>query len=116
MNARIVILTNHSLFVEGIISSLTRQPEHIDLQVVDLSHPNALAQVVSACPTVIILDDSYPEALRPFTLQELIQLIPELTIIRLDHQKLQIQVMSCKQHMVDEIRDLIDLIEATTSN
>lgn len=115
MHTRIVVLTNHSLFVEGVVSYLTRQPEQLDLQVFDLTQPDVLAQAVSVCPKVIILDDSYPEMLRPFTLQELIQFIPELTIIRLDHQKLQIQVVRCEQHMVDEIRDLVDLIETTAA-
>lgn len=113
MHTRIVVLTNHSLLVEGVVSYLIRQPEQLDLKVVDLNQPDVLAQVVSVCPAVVILDDSYPEALRPFTLQELIQCLPELTIIRLDHKKVQIQVVCCEQHMVDEICDLVALIEVT---
>lgn len=115
MHACLVILTNHSLFVEGVISRLTRQPEHVDLRVVDLSRPDALTEVVSARPSVILLDDSYPGAIRPFTLQELLQILPELTIIRLDHHKLPIQMLRCEQHMVGEVRDLVDLIKAATS-
>lgn len=111
MPTRLVILTNHSLFVEGVISSLTRQPEQVDLQVVDLSQPNVLTEVISARPTVIVLDDSYPGALQPLTFQRLFQVLPELTIIRLDHQRLQIQVVRCEQLMVEKVRDLVDLIE-----
>lgn len=112
---RLVFLGDESLFAAGIISRLATLPARVDLKVVDMQQPDALATVIAARPEAIIVDDGQPEVLPPFALEELLRSLPVLTIVRLDHHKHQIQVVRSEQHQVMGVDELCLLIETAVS-
>lgn len=110
---RVVILSSHSLFVEGIASRLRQHLAAQDIQTVDARHTEALRLVIAVQPSVIILDATDAEATRHCSLEELLQALPALKVVRLDPQAKQVQVVTSEQHVVGEVRDLIDVIGRT---
>jgi len=108
---RVVILSSHSLFAEGVASRLRQHSGHVDLQHVDVRQPNALARVFDAQPSVVILDATDPDIDRQCPLGVMFQSLPALKVIRLDPQQDHVQVVTSEQRLAGEVRDLVDLIE-----
>ncbi len=109
--SRVVILSSHSLFVEGVASRLRQHLAAQDVQTVDARHTEALQLVIAAQPSVIILDATDAEVTRNCPLEDLLQVLPALKVIRLDPQTNRVQVVTSEQRFVGEVRDLIDMIE-----
>lgn len=108
---RVVILSSHSLFAEGVASRLRQHGRHVDLQHVDVRQPDALMSVIDAHPSVVILDATDPNVDRQCPLGVMFQSLPSLRIIRLDPQQDRVQVVTSEQRLAGEVRDLVDLIE-----
>lgn len=111
MRTRVVILSGYSLFAEGVASRLKKHIDRIDLQVVDINEADVLSKVVSLNPTTVILDAMDSEISNQIPLSELLKELPEVTIIRLDPQQARVQAVTSKEHMLGEVKDLIDVIE-----
>ncbi len=112
MRIRIVVLSGHSLFAEGVASRLRQYLQKIELEIVDPGQPDAMAQIAEAQPTIVLLDVTDPETTRFCPLSKLLLLFPELKVIRLDPQHEQIQVVTSEQRPAVKVRDLIEVIAA----
>jgi len=109
---RVVILSGHSLFTEGIASRLREHSERLDIQTIDPRNANVAEQVIAAQPLAVILDASDPDAENHCSIGELLVALPWLKIIRLDPQQSQVQIVTSERRTAGEVRDLIDLIES----
>lgn len=114
MQTRIVILSGHSLFAEGVASRLQQYLQQVELAIVDSRRPDLMAQITAAQPSILILDITDAESMRVCSLSQLLHLLPTLKIIRLDPQEDQIQVVSSEQRPVAKVRDLAEFIEQYT--
>ncbi len=112
MPKRVVILSGHSLFAEGIASRLRQHPEALDLHIVDPHVPGAIDQVAAAHPSAVIVDATDLEAEQLCPLSSLLVQLPALKVIRLDPQRNQIQVVTSAERIVTEVRDLLEVIDA----
>lgn len=111
--AHVVILSTRSLFVEGVAKRLKQHLPEEHMQVVDARQMDALAQVVAARPTSVILDATDAEAVRNCPLSKMLNALPWLKVIRLDPQKDEIQVVVSEQRVVEQVSDLIEVIESS---
>lgn len=109
---QVVILSTRSLFVEGVASRLRQHLPEQAMQVVDARRQDALAQVVAAHPASVIVDAADPEATHHCSLSDLFNAMPLLTVIRLDPQHEQIQVVTSQKRQVDRVHDLVTVIQA----
>ncbi len=107
---RVIILSSHSLFVEGVATRLRQQLAEREVRTVDARQPDVLNLVIAARPSVVILDATDTEAAQACPVEDLLKALPSLKIIRLHPQQKQIQVVTSEQRVVDEVRDLIDVI------
>jgi nicotinate-nucleotide pyrophosphorylase len=96
--------------VEGVATRLRQHLAEQDVATVDARQADVLQAVVSAQPSVVILDAMDVEAAQACSVGELLKALPSVKIIRLDPQQKQIQVVVSEQRVVDEVRDLIDVI------
>jgi len=110
MRRRVVILSGHSLFAEGVASQLRQHQQELELEVVDIRQPDALVQIIAARPSVVILDATDSEVARLGLLSGLPRALPELKIVCLDSQQELIQVVTSEQLPADQVRDLLDVI------
>jgi DNA-binding NarL/FixJ family response regulator len=109
---RVVILSSHLLFAEGIASRLHQHLQQITHKIVDPRQPDAMAQIIAARPSIVILDVTDAEVNQFCSLSQLLLSLPGGKVIRLDPQQERIQVVTSEQHPAIEVRDLIEVIEA----
>jgi hypothetical protein len=108
-----VILSSHSLFVEGVATRLHQYLASSEIETIDAREADAIDRVIAARPGIVILEttDREPE---PFeSLSTLLSTLAPLTIIRLDREQKSIQVVTSKQQVIGQVSDLIDMIRAT---
>ena len=110
LRTRVVILSGHSLFAEGVASRLKKHLDRIDLQVVDINLEDVLSKLVSLKPATVILDAMDAETRNLIPLSKLLKALPAVTIIRLDPQHTRVQVVTSKEHKLGEVKDLIKVI------
>ena len=110
MRRRVVILSGHSLFAEGVASQLRQHSQELELEVVDIRQPDAMAQIIAVRPSAVILDTTDSEVSRLGLMSRLPLVLPELKIVCLDSQQELIQVVTSEQLPADQVRDLLDVI------
>jgi DNA-binding NarL/FixJ family response regulator len=111
VRTKVVILSGHSLFVEGVASRLSRHLDHLDLHVIDADSEATLAKIISLEPAAVILDTTDPVINQYCPLGDLLKALPQVTVIRLDPQQAQVQVVTSKEHALQEVDELIAVIE-----
>ena len=111
---RVVILSNQTLLVEGVIARLQQYRDRVELIVVDIRQPDLLSHIARIQPAAIILDDNDMDISQAIPLDRLLQALPTLKVLCLDTQRLQTQVIRCEQYWVTEVRDLLDLVEPSS--
>ena len=111
MPSRIVILSNHSLFIEGIASRLRQYPERVDVRFVDPQQADYLEQIKAVQPSAVIIDAADTDSTQCCLLCDLLMALANVTIIRLKLQNQDIQVVTSSQHPLTEARDIIDIVE-----
>ncbi len=114
MRTQVVILSGHSLFSEGVASRLKKHLDRLDLQVIDINEEDVLSKIVSLTPATVILEAMDTETSNTIPLSKLFKALPEVTVIRLDPQQSQVQVVTSEERMLGEVKDLIDVIQGNS--
>lgn len=109
---RVVILSGHSLFVEGISTRLRQVLASDEIETIDARHDDAIARVAAAQPAIVILEASDVDVENSCSLSALLNVLSSLTVIRLDRDQDFIQVVTTKKQAVGQVGDLIDMIRA----
>lgn len=106
----IAILSSQSIFAEGVAASLRQQLGEQTLLMIDTRQANPLQKVLAAHPSSVIFDASDAIVAKYCPLDRLFEAMPSLTVIRLDPQQDQIQVVTSQQHRVDQMSDVLNVI------
>ena len=109
-NKRVLILSSHSLFAEGIASRLLELSAQLEISFIDPRHLDLSDQIKAVEPTVIILDASDPNMSELCPIHSLFALRPTVKIIRLDSQREDIQVLTSRSFQAAKVSDLYDII------
>jgi hypothetical protein len=115
MNARIAMMTNHSLFAEGLISRLREYPEQLELQIFDLLQPDVVSHVVDFKPLVIILEENEEQQFNISTFKNMLAILPNLLIIYLYLNQPDILVIKSEHYLANGVGELVDIIRQTNS-
>jgi hypothetical protein len=115
MNARIAMMTNHSLFAEGLISRLREYPEQLDLQIFDLLQPDVVSHVVEFKPLVIILEENEEQQFNIGTFKKMLAILPNLLIIYLYLNQPDILIIQSEHYLASGVGELVDIIRQTNS-
>ena len=107
---RVVILSSHSLFAEGIASRLRQHLQSVEFEIMDPRQPDAMAQIAATQPSIVILDGTDSGATQSCFLSKLLLTFPKLKVICLDPQQEQIQVVTSEQHRAVKVHDLVEVI------
>jgi hypothetical protein len=115
MNARIAMMTNHSLFAEGLISRLREYPEQLELQIFDLLQPDVVSHVVEFKPLVIILEENEEQQFNIGTFKKMLAILPNLLIIYLYLNQPDILIIQSEHYFANGVGELVDIIRQTNS-
>ena len=107
----IVILSDRSLFIEGVTNRLQQYLHQVTLKIIDPRQPDVMAQIIASQPSVVLLDGTDAKSAEFCSLSKLMTSLPVLKIIHLNLQQKNIQVITSEQHPAAEVRDLVGVIE-----
>ncbi len=107
---RVVILSGHSLFTEGVASRLREHIDQLELKVIDPRGTDALGQIKMYQPSAVILDSADPEVAELCPLNEILMTVPEVKVVRLDSRRAQFQVVTSEEKVAGLVKDLVDVI------
>ncbi len=111
MPKRLIILSNHTLFAEGVASRLRQYPERVDVSFVDPQQADYLEQIKKKYPSAVIMDATDTDSSQCCLLCDLLSALENVTIVRLDVQQKDIRVITSMQHRFNEVRDILDIID-----
>lgn len=118
VQTRIVILSGHSLFAEGIASRLQQDTNRVEVISIDFDQGNYLAQIAEIQPSTVFIDSQDAQATKCSLLCELLIAFPDLTLVRLTVDQKDVQVITSQKQCFEEVQDLIEILlpPETSSN
>ncbi len=116
MVSKIVILTNHSLLADGLISRLREYLDSLELQVFDADQVDVLTQIIAFQPSVVILEESEAQQLETCLLKHMLSILPNLMVIYLRLGQQDIQVIESEQYPAKEVKEVVDIIRQSRSH
>jgi hypothetical protein len=115
MDTRIAMMTNHSLFSDGLVSCLREYQEQLELQVFDPSQPDVISDIVKFHPLVIILEENEEQQLNISSIKQMSAILPNLLIIYLYLNQPDILIIQSERHPANGVGELMDIIRQTNS-
>ena len=110
MHTRIVILSRHSLLIEGIATRLRQMPDRVEVFFVDPEQGNYIEQISACQPIVILMDAFYPQNKQYCLLGELLLTFPSITLLRFTVDQTNVQVVTSQKRCFVEMKDLIRVL------
>jgi hypothetical protein len=112
---KIVVLTGNSLMAQGMVSRLREYSRLIELLEVDLTAPNSLRKVSEFQPEIIIFDESaFTDSLQPL-LVNLLNTIPDATLVELRMENPNVQVIQSVRFTASSADELVQLFKSSDS-
>lgn len=106
----IALLSGQSLLIEGVASRLQA---HLDKVLPELLHPEEQglrARLSSLQPEAIIVDARDPAVRKQATLYDLLKLLPEATIMVLDSEHSELQIVKSRREPISDSEALLEQI------
>jgi len=116
MDARIAILTAHSLFADGIISRLREYPTRVEFQVFDIGEAGVLAQALAFNPSAIFLEGEVSSRYEDCSLEQLLTNFPNVTVVFLHISESKIQVILSEQYVASDVRALVEFLRPLSNH
>lgn len=109
-HTRAVILSELSLFAEGVASRLREFPDRVTFTFVDPQADDFLEQVSTVQPDVLIIPEREKGTPDDCNINVLLKKFPGVKIIRIAIDEHTVQIIQSDEHHLAEIRDLLDVI------
>jgi len=110
MRTRVVILSGHSLFAEGIASRLQQYAEQVEVVFVDPGQEDYLDQVADLKPSTVFIDAQDTKTNQCCLLCELLIAFPDIALVRLTVDQKDVQVITSQKQCFGEVQDLIEIL------
>ncbi len=111
MRQQVVILSDQSLFAQGVASRFEQFPERVALHFVHPVDEESFDQIAAINPDVVILNASEADMKESCSLCDLISAFPAIKIIRLSVDQDPVQVITSHQSTLNEVSELLDLLD-----
>jgi chemotaxis response regulator CheB len=110
------VVTDQSLLVQGIISHFRHSAPSIDVQMVEIGQPNGIEKLIALQPDVVILEST--ELSNPVIcpLNRLFAELPQLTVVEVNVETSNIQIIRSHQYAASGVADLLSLLEHASEN
>jgi DNA-binding NarL/FixJ family response regulator len=108
----VVILSNRSLFSQGVVSRLREHVHQLELVVLDPGREDVVEQITDSQPTAVILDASDTAVAQLCPLSVLLSTAPGAKVVRLNPYNDQIQVITSEQRVAEHVHDLVEVISS----
>ena len=112
MPKQVVVLSQHSLLADGIVSQLREHAQFFNVVVLDIFDVhNITAKLLDANPEIIIVDAIDEKSVTIISVASLLRLLPMAKIIYLKCNSDKIQVFMSEQWRIQESSSLFSILE-----
>lgn len=108
---KVVVLTDYSLLAQGIASRLRQSSRSLDVIVLDFRQADVLNEVVRLQPQVVIYGSRDVEQSDRCPLGSLFNALPYLTVIELNLDSSNVQLIRGGQYNATDCTDLVSMLE-----
>lgn len=109
MRSNVAILSEHSLFAEGIASRLLQHVEKVDVIFIDPVRDAYLERIAEMQPSTVFIDALNVKTTQCCLLCELLIAFPNITLVRLTVDQEDLQVITSRTQHFDDVQDLINI-------
>ena len=102
MQQQVVILSDHSIFSQGVASRFSQYPERVQLHFVNPQDDDSFDRIAVIEPDAVILSASEADMKEQCTLCDLVSAFPSIRIIRLAVDQDPVQVITSQQTEINE--------------
>jgi hypothetical protein len=85
--------------------------DRLQLHILHIEDSQVQSKTASLAPTTIMMEAREPKSSQGISLSRLFELLPQVTIIRLDPQRSQAQLLTSAEQKLTAVDDLIELIQ-----
>ena len=110
MHTCIVILSGHSLLLEGIATRLRQIPSRVEVVFVDPEQENYIEQITASQPLAILMDTLGSKNTQCYLLGELLLAFPNITLLRLTVDQTNVQMVTSQKRCFMEVQDLLHVL------
>jgi hypothetical protein len=110
--SRVVVLSSHSLYAEGVLSRLKAHSNALELHVVDADQMDSMDQIIAIQPAAVIVDASDKDVNAHCPLGRLLKDLPDVRIIRLDPINKGFQLVTSEQREAEEVQELLTVLKS----
>lgn len=108
---QVAILSNHSLFAEGVATRLRQEEQRLEIHYLDPRQHSVVDHIAALQPDVVIIDATDTESDQICTLCTLLSALPTIRIIRLAAQEQEVQIITSQRLVFAGVLDLIELLK-----
>jgi hypothetical protein len=110
LTKRGIVFSSRNIYSQGIVERIREHKSYEEIQFVDPHDEDFVEKVTNFNPSVFIIDSTDADSPECCRLCEIIDGIPDVTILRLKAQDKDVQVIKSTQVELVNVQDLINLI------
>jgi DNA-binding NarL/FixJ family response regulator len=110
LDSRIIILSRHSIFIEGVATRLRQMSNRVVVDFIDPDQDDYIEQITAKNPGAILLDEMDSKNTQCCLLCELLLAVPNITIVRLTIDQADVQIFTSQRRCLPDIQNLIDVL------
>lgn len=110
MRQHVVILSEHSLFTQGVATRIQQFPDQVQIHFINPHDADSLEQIADIDPAAIIISSREGGSNKNCLLCDLISYFPMVRVIRLAVDQNPVQIITSEHSQLDEVRDLLALL------
>ena len=111
MPNKLIILSDHTLFTEGIASRLRQYPERVDFHFINPQQLDYVEQISAIQPCAVIMDAVDSDGTQCCVLGDLLSALENVTVVLLAADQRDVQVIKSSRHQFSGVQELIDVLE-----
>ena len=110
---RVVVLSDYSLFADGIFARLKKLPELFEVHIVDGRLADPAAQLLAAKPTIVVVAAIDSQVAETRSIIKVLEALPAAIVFRLDCNSDRVQIFSAEQRRAHEMNELMAMMQNT---
>ena len=115
MMKKVVALTGDSLLVQGLASRLRGHAQVFDVRVIDLSSPDALEQVATFQPDIIIFEEGDFKQAKCPSFVDFLNTLPDVVLLELRLDNPNVQLIQSTRFKASTTDDLVQIFNTSGS-
>ena len=107
----VVVLAHHSLFADGLASSLAQYSDIFDVHLIDGVKADTQQKLRRLQPVIVVMDTLDTELMLALPAVQVLQILPNTKIIQINCNSDDVQIISSEQQRVSQFAELVAVLQ-----